>query len=530
MQPKQFDTIVIGSGIGGLAVASLLAQIRGQRVCVLERHFTAGGFTHEFKRPGGFRWDVGVHYVGSMQAKSPYRRLLDLICGRPIRWQSLPDPFERFSFPGLDFGLYAGRRRFVEGYSALFPKERRAIERYSKEVFRCSTWLGARTATQLSSLRVLARPALKLWQSTPLSTTQSYLDQHFRSPELKALLTSQWGDYGIPPEKSAFAMHAIIAAHYMGGAYYPEGGSARFAGHVAKLLQKRDGELRVNHQVTRILCEKGRAIGVEVRKTGRKERLIELRADRVVSAAGADITYRQLIDPQKLAGRARQQVEQACKDIEALPAGPSHVALYLGLCRDPRTLGFRGENHWIYRDLDHNAAAKRAELLKEGIPPFAYLSFPSLKDPTATCHTAEIITIGDCNVFGDWKDLPWKRRGEQYEALKGKIADGLLELVESRYPGFRELVCYQELSTPLSTTTFTGYPGGAIYGLPAVPARYALSWLGYRTPVENLYLTGSDAFAHGFVGAMMSGAFTAAHIMGGQPGMFRIFKSAYRHF
>ena len=62
-----FDAIVIGSGMGGLASAALLAQRAGKRVLVLERHYTAGGFTHVFHRPG-YEWDVGVHYIGQMGA------------------------------------------------------------------------------------------------------------------------------------------------------------------------------------------------------------------------------------------------------------------------------------------------------------------------------------------------------------------------------------------------------------------------------------------------------------------------------
>ena len=48
-----YDLIVVGSGMGGLTVASLMAQLKGWRVLVLERHFRLGGFTHSFARPGG---------------------------------------------------------------------------------------------------------------------------------------------------------------------------------------------------------------------------------------------------------------------------------------------------------------------------------------------------------------------------------------------------------------------------------------------------------------------------------------------
>jgi phytoene dehydrogenase-like protein len=109
---KEFDLILIGSGAGALTVASLAAQLRGQRVLVLERHFKAGGFTHAFRR-NGFRWDVGLHYVGQMGSGSQTRRLFDLITGGNVRWSMLPDPLERFVYPELTFDLCRGADRFM---------------------------------------------------------------------------------------------------------------------------------------------------------------------------------------------------------------------------------------------------------------------------------------------------------------------------------------------------------------------------------------------------------------------------------
>ena len=63
---SEYDAIVIGSGIGGLAFARIMAKLRKWRVLVLERHFKIGGFTHTFTRPGGWSWDVGLLYVGDM--------------------------------------------------------------------------------------------------------------------------------------------------------------------------------------------------------------------------------------------------------------------------------------------------------------------------------------------------------------------------------------------------------------------------------------------------------------------------------
>ena len=60
----QWDVIVIGSGMGGMAAAAALSRV-GKKVLMLEQHRTLGGLTHSFSRDG-FTWDVGVHYLSEM--------------------------------------------------------------------------------------------------------------------------------------------------------------------------------------------------------------------------------------------------------------------------------------------------------------------------------------------------------------------------------------------------------------------------------------------------------------------------------
>src|SRR5208283_2478864 len=85
----QWDAIVIGSGIGGLTAAALLARHAGKRVLVLERHYVAGGFTHSFHRPG-YEWDVGVHYIGEVQqSSSPVRAMFDNLSEGRLEWNPM---------------------------------------------------------------------------------------------------------------------------------------------------------------------------------------------------------------------------------------------------------------------------------------------------------------------------------------------------------------------------------------------------------------------------------------------------------
>jgi phytoene dehydrogenase-like protein len=244
-------------------------------------------------------------------------------------------------------------------------------------------------------------------------------------------------------------------------------------------------------------------VGVRVtHKKGRK--LIEktFYADIIISNAGARATYAHMI-PEGV----HLPFEQT---IRYFPDGTANVTLYLGLKSDPSKLGVQGENYWIYDGIDHDAIYAQRNALVEGEVAAAYVSFPSMKNPAARGHTAEIIAFLDAGPFIQWEDEPWRRRGEDYEQLKDRISDALVSFVEEQLPGFEELIEYRELATPITTEHFTNHRNGAIYGLPSIPEKFKASWLGPTTPVRNLYLTGSDAASFGVVGSMMSSVLATA--------------------
>ncbi len=511
--PERFDAIVIGSGIGGLTAASLLAQRRGMQVLVLERHARLGGFTHAFRRPAGWRWDVGLHYIGQMDERHPARRLMDEVTGGRVDWRPLPSPFERFVFPGLAMDQPAGREAWREALVARWPAERRGIDRYFREVAAASNWMAPYLLAQGGPAWTRWPAAALRWlgRGQALRTTGEVLDGCVTDPALKAVLAAPWGDYGLPPSLSAFAVHATVAAHYFDGGWYPVGGGEAIVAAARSVIEAAGGACLASHEVETVLVERGRAVGVRARRGQGRREPVEFRAPVVISDAGARLTYERLI-PEESAPPALA----TCRDgLRRLPGATSMVQLFLGLKDSPDRLGFRGENHWLFDGIDHDALYARRNALAEGQASMAFLSFPSVKDPTATAPTAEIVAPLDYGVLAQWAGRPWHRRGAEYETVKAGIADTLLGFVERHYPGFGDQVAYRELATPLSVEHFAAHPAGAVYGLPAVPARYRAGWLGIATPLPGLVLTGSDVAGHGIAGAMMGGVATAGHVLGG---------------
>ncbi len=505
---QDYDVIVIGSGMGGLAAAGILAELQGKRVLVLESHFKLGGFTHTFVRKG-WHWDVGIHYLGGLREGSSLRGLFDLVTGGGMKWQQMPHVLEVFHYPDLTIEVPSDPREYAAVLAEAFPDEADAIARYFADVKRASAWYG-REAYRWSAPWLL-RGGLGLAgvrdRRLGLTSTKDYLERRFRDPRLRAVVASQWGDYGLPPAQSAFAMHALVVQHYLRGGWYPVGTSKGIADGAQGVIERHGGACLVNHTVEQVLIEDGRAVGVEVSyKKGRGPHHATFRAPVVISDAGAHTTSTRLL-PRGSAPRLAAAVASAEPSI-------STVTHYLGLHESAATLGFTGANHWYFESYDHDATRARWTGVLTGDPPGAYLSFPSLKDPEAARHTAEIIAFVEHSAFEEWADKRWKRRGPAYEQLKEQIGDGLLDLVERHHPGFRDLVAYRELSTPLTVEDFTGHRSGGIYGLAATPQRIRDQLVPARTEIDGLYIAGSDACSPGVAGALMGGVFAAGATMG----------------
>ncbi len=521
---NDFDVIIIGSGMGALSAASIFAQMKKKRVLVLERHFVIGGFTHMFKRKGKYEWDVGVHYIGDMANGSMPRALFDYITQGKLKWNKMPDTYDVFLYPDLTFNARDGAENYKQELITLFPYEETAIRKYFDDVKKVVNWSARYFVTKTFSSKIdFISSALTLPGSElALMTTKEYLDKNFRDEKLKAILVSQWGDYGLPPSMSAFATHAIINSHYFNGAYYPVGGAKSIADGVIPIVKEAGGDLLINHTVDEIIIENGKTVGVKVtHKKGNDFIKKEFYADTIISDAGAYNTYNRLI-PKNIHIPFRNEIDE-------FPPGTAHVSLYVGLNDDPRKHGFQGENYWIYSSYDHDTRfANRNELLNGEVSGM-YVSFPSVKDPEAKGHTMEILAFLDYEPFKKWAEQSWLKRDEEYAKLKSNISEALINFLTQKLPDLKDLIEYTELSTPLTTEHFTGHPAGGIYGLPATPDKFKKKWLGIHTPIKNLYMVGADSLMLGLLPAMMSGALAYGVIEGIPLNLIKVFSTAMKY-
>lgn len=508
-QAGPYQAIVIGSGIGGLTTAALLSNL-GWRIAVLEQHYTAGGNTHSYER-AGYDWDVGVHYIGDVGSATMTRRLFDWLSKGKLEWAPMDSHYDRFFIGDRVYDAVAGRTAFRDNLVAHFPAEAAAIDRYlelQRDVAR-----GMRSFTLRRTLPAwaakIASPFMQRESSALFSRTSwEVLSELTDNAELIAVLCGQWGDIGLPPKKSSFAMQALVARHYLHGGFYPVGGASRIAETLLPRIRATGGEVFTYAAVQEILLRDGKACAVRMADDSTVEAPI------VISAAGVHNTFGRLL-PAAVA-KATGYADQ----LGTVKPSLGHLGVYIGCKKTAAELGLPRTNYWIYPGgADYDAAL--AQFIADPSSPFpvVYISFPSAKDPDFERRrpgraTIEIVAPAPFEIFEKWAGTTWGQRGDDYEALKAQLGERLLLHLYDKVPQLRGEIDYHEVSTPLSMQWFCGYGRGELYGLDHDPARMAQDWLQPRTRIPGLWLTGQDVLSCGVSGAMMAGLASATAIAG----------------
>ncbi|MFK2818488.1 NAD(P)/FAD-dependent oxidoreductase [Flavobacteriaceae sp. LMIT009] len=506
----QYETIIIGSGMGSLSTASILAK-EGQRVLVLERHYTAGGFTHIFKRKG-YEWDVGIHYIGEVgRPNSAVKKLFDYVSGDKLKWADMGDVYDRIIIGDKSYDFVKGVSNFKEKMASYFPDEEEAITKYIDLVFeanRASRKYFTEKAIPTWMSKFVGNKMRKPYLKFSNQTTYEVLSSLTTNEELIKVLAGQYGDYGLPPKQSSFVMHASVARHYLSGGNFPIGGSSQIVETIDSVIEASGGTILVRAGVKEILIENNKAVGVQMEDDK------VFKAKNVISGAGIINTYNKLL-PDDITSKYSLK-----RQLQKVNPSVAHICLYIGLNGTPEELQMSKTNLWIYPDDgDHDFCVDR--YLKDNDAPFplVYISFPAAKDPDWLNRypgksTVDVLTLMPYELVEQWKDSKWMKRGNEYDAFKEKISQRLLDVLYKHQPQLRGKVDHYELSTPLSTKHFVNYEKGEIYGLDHTPDRYHQRFLKPRTPIKNFYLTGQDIVTAGVAAALFSGVLTVSAMTG----------------
>lgn len=535
--PADIDHIIVGSGLSGLYLAALLSKL-GRKVLVLEQHYVAGGCTHTFKDKG-FEFDTGVHYVGQA---TQLAAMMDFASGRPGAFEFSRSGIEDGSnvYNEITVGGYThrfrpGKEQFIGDLVARFPDQEAALRLFFREVLYGAMAMGLVTSKQMLSPAVWklminmpgpARWISKRYIERTLSTVLT--DCGVTDNTLRSLLSAEFGDYGVVPDEAPFFMQAIILFHYIWeGGFYPKGGSDAFAESLVPTILDAGGSVMVRAPVSRIVVENGRAVGVEVNGKG----MVRARCS-VISAAGAEVTYRKLLDEvlvQKMGGPPQSVLATEKKGVA------HHVYGFIGFDGTSAELGLPTHNIWSFpvkdgETPDLTQAWKSVFGSEKGTPPSfleseesanqmqlpCFISFPSAKDTSYNTKcpgksSAVIISESRAEYFA--MAGPVNKRGDEYKQVKERYKQALLNAVLRHFPGLKSKVSYVDVATPLSNEHYLGRASS--YGLDQDAARFLDPTLSVCVPqIRGLYLTGQDLMCCGVMGQPIVAWLTLAKVLG----------------
>jgi phytoene dehydrogenase-like protein len=290
----------------------------------------------------------------------------------------------------------------------------------------------------------------------------------------------------------------MVLDYYLGGAYYPKGGSGALRDAFLNALQEHGVEMVNRSRVTRI-DKRGAEFAVET-ESGQG-----YSARAVISDADPAITLGELANPEIVPSKIRKK---------ALHLRPSTAAFYafIGTDLDLPSLGISSANIHHHEDWDVNVVYEGLNVAAlQAHAPYCFITSPSVKDPQGGhapkgYHTVEILTGVSYEGFEKWANSPAMRRGKEYEALKERIGAQLIATAERHIPGLSGHLDWVEYATPLSSEYWVNAVRGGMYGPEETPDQMGGGrFADLASGVEGLYLVGAGTHGGGISACVESG-------------------------
>jgi len=256
-----WDSIVIGSGLGGLVTASQLAS-KGAKVLVLEQYKIPGGSGGSFKRKG-FTFDVGASMIFGFGDKGYTNLLTRALKDVGHECETIPDPTQlAYHLPNqLEITVNRDYKKFITKLIDLFPHEEKGIKYFYEtcwDVFNC-----------LNSMPLLSIEdpgyLMKVFFKSPLSclglarwlpvNAGDVARRYIKDPALLKFIDIECFCWSVMPADLTPMINAgmVFSDRHYGGINYPKGGVGVIAEKLVKGIENFNGEIRYKAKVKKIV-------------------------------------------------------------------------------------------------------------------------------------------------------------------------------------------------------------------------------------------------------------------------------------
>lgn len=488
-----YDVVIVGSGLGGLVSAIILAK-EGFSVCVLEKNNQFGGNLQTFVRDKTI-FDTGIHYIGGLsegQNLHKYFQYLGIM--NDLKLQKMDeDGFDIISFEDTneEFPHAQGYENFIHQLSKFFPEERANIEHYCKSV---------KDICELFPMYNLE------WEGKYDSeilgiNAKNKIDEITTNPKLKAVLSGTNFLYAGIAEKSPFYVHALSVNSYIQSAYRCINGGSQITKLLIKQLKKYGGEVYKYKEAIHYEVVDKKIVSVEI-KDGSK-----VSADYFISNIELKTTI-------KMVGESHFR-KAYCKRIESLEGGISAFSLYIVF----KPESFKYLNHNFYHFKNSTDVWSAHQYDDETWPKAFMASMNVSAKQTLWADGMTFITYMNYEDLKEWENTfnttaQKNDRGETYEDFKARKTEKFLSAIELKFPGIRDCIQSVHSSTPLSYRDFIGGHHGNMYGYVKDSQDPMKTFIASKTKLDNLYLTGQSINMHGVLGVTIGAVVTCSEIVG----------------
>ena len=482
--------VIIGSGLGGLSCGVILAK-NGYEVLVLEQANQIGGCLQCFTRRG-VKFETGMHFIGSAAEGQTINKLMRYLeIDKKVKLSPLDsDRYDVVGLSGKKYEFPIGKEAFITRMSEYFPAQRDNLAKYYGLVEKIAN------ASPLKSLQ--ARDDSDGLRTTyQLKSIDEVIDGIITDPLLSKVLVGNLPLYAAEAGKTPFSTHAYIMDFYNNSAYRTVGGSDKIAGALRDTIVKYGGQVAAKSKVTKIVCDKEKAIGVEVKN----EEFIP--CDYILSDAHPVRTL-ELLDSKMIRPAFRKRVN-------SIPQTVGCFSVYLHFKEN--ALPYMNYNYYGYNtETPWGCENYTDEDWPRG---FLYMHFSHEISPQYA-QTGIILSYMKMEEVEKWRGTRVGHRGHEYEELKRRKAERLISSLENHCPETKGKIAHYYTSTPLTYLNYTGTADGSMYGNAKNISLGAVSRVSHRTKIPNLFQTGQNINSHGMLGVMVGTIVTCSEFIGAE--------------